>query len=341
VLIRSRTSSGLRRPTFVPGFVYLYSLAKFRGLEYIQWVAEEEVLMSVTRVRRRLSLQILAVAILCAAVNGCVNLDDAAGLSKLSDEARVALPRVSNDVAGTCARQNILIENTPAAERPKTEQTQDCKPYQELADHLAKDQNVLIAYFDALGKLSSNKPLGYDAAIDQNVTASSTNTAFSASAITAGNDAQNLLKSLADAATAGYREKQLGRLIDANDASVQSLTGSLKKVITVDYALLLSNEELSLDSFYQGPMASAQPNERLAFILVQRQYAHDKAALQIRKDNATAYGKAMDDMAALHSKLKQEAGKRASMIEVAKQVAPVVESLRTALSDIQSRSNQP
>src|SRR5258708_17598012 len=29
-----------------------------------------------------------------------VNLDDAAGLSKLSAEARVSLPRVSNDVAG-------------------------------------------------------------------------------------------------------------------------------------------------------------------------------------------------------------------------------------------------
>jgi hypothetical protein len=49
----------------------------------------------------------------------------------------------------------------------------------------------------------------------------------------------------------------------------------------------------------------------------------------------------MDDMAALHSKLRQEADKRASMIEVAKQVGPIVESLRTALSDIESRSNQP
>jgi hypothetical protein len=297
--------------------------------------------MSVIMVRRRLVLQILSVAALCVAMDGCVNLDDAAGLSKLADEARVALPRVSNDVAGTCARQNTLFENTPAAERPKAEQAQDCKPYQELAEHLAKDQNVLIAYFDALGKLSSNQPLGYDAVIDQNVTASSTNTAFSASAVTAGNDAQNLLKALADAATAGYREKQLGRLIDANDAAVQSLTKSLKKVITVDYALLLSNEELGLDNFYQGPMASAQSNERLALILVQRQYAHDKTGLQIRKGNAATYGRAMDDMAALHSKLKQEADKKASMIEVARQVGPIVESLRAALSDIQSRSNQP
>ncbi|WP_433967019.1 hypothetical protein [Tunturiibacter gelidiferens] len=297
--------------------------------------------MPVFRSSRNFCFQMFAVAVLCASLNGCVNLDDAAGLSKLSDEARVALPKVSNDVAATCARQNTLFENTPAAERPKEGQAQDCKPYQELADHLAKDQNVLIAYFDALGKLSSNKPMGYDADIDQNVTISGTNTAFSASAITAGNDAQNILKSLADAATSGYREKQLGQLISANDAAVQSLTQSLKKVITADYAVLLANEELSLDTFYQGPMASARPNERLALILVQRQYAHDKTALQSRKAGIVSYGKVMDDLAALHTKLKQEAGKRANMVEVSKQVAPVVESLKTALSDIQSRSNQP
>jgi hypothetical protein len=297
--------------------------------------------MSVIRVRRGFFAQIVTMAALCVAMGGCVNLDDAAGLSKLADEARVALPKVSNDVVGTCARQHVLFENTPAAERPKTEQAQDCKAYQELADHLAKDQDALIAYFDALGKLSSNQPLGYDAVIDHNVTASGTNLAFSASAITAGNDAQSLLKSLADAATAGYREKQLGRLIDASDDAVQSLARSLKKVVTADYALLLSNEQLSLDTFYQGPMASAQPNERLALILVQRQYANDKSALQARKDDAAAYGKVMDDLAALHTKLKQEADKKASMVEVARQVAPVVESLRTALSDIQSRSNQP
>jgi hypothetical protein len=276
---------------------------------------------------------------LCASLNGCVDLDDAAGLSKLSDEARIALPKVSNDVAATCARQNTLFENTPAAERAKTEKAQDCKPYQELADHLAKDQEALIAYFDALGKLSSNKPLGYDATIGQNITVSSTNTAFSANAITAGNDAQNLLKALADAATNGYREKQLRKLVIANDAAVQSLTRSLKKVITGDYGVLLGNEELGLDTFYQGPMASAQSNERLALILVQRQYDHDKAALQTRKDAAASYAKAMDDLGAIHAKLKDEAGKKMSMVKVAKQVGPIVASLTSALSNIRSRSN--
>ena len=295
--------------------------------------------MSAVRIGRNPWFQSVAIMTLCVSLNSCIDLDDAAGLSKLSDEARIALPKVSNDVAATCARQNALFENTPAAERAKTEQAQDCKPYQELADHLAKDEEALLAYFDALGKLSSNKPLGYDTTIDKNVTASSTNTAFSANVIAAGNDAQNLMKALADAATRGYREKQLGELVISNDAAVQSLTRSLKKVITGDYSVLLGDEELSLDTFYQGPMDSTPSNERLALILVQRQYSHDKAALQTRKYCITSYGKAMDDLGALHAKLKDEAGKKMSMVEVAKQVGPIVESLKTALSDIQSRSN--
>jgi hypothetical protein len=181
--------------------------------------------------------------------------------------------------------------------------------------------------------------MGYEAAIAENVTATRTNSALSANTIAAGNDAQSILKSLADAATRGYREKQLGQLIQQNDPAIQSLTQALKKVITVDYALLLSNEEFSLDNFYQGPMASAKPNERLTLILVQRQYAHDKTALESRKDDVAAYSKIMDDIAALHTKLKQEAAGKASIVEICKQVRPLVLSLNAALSDIQSRSN--
>jgi hypothetical protein len=288
---------------------------------------------------RRVSMRIVAGATFLLAANGCVNLDDAAGLSKLSAEARISLPRVSNDVAVTCARQNTLFENTPSAERPPAAQAQDCKPYQEIANHLAKDENVLADYFDALGKLASNEPMSYDVVIEANVTATRINSRLAANTATAGNDAQSILKSLADSATKGYRSKQLGQLIQQNDPAIQSLTQALKKVITGDYALLLSNEELSLDNFYQGPMASAKPNERLTLILVQRQYSHDETALQHRKDDIAAYGRVMDDIAALHSKLKEEAARKASIVEIDKQVAPIVQSLTTALSDIQSRSN--
>jgi hypothetical protein len=286
---------------------------------------------------RNLILRILGGAILLLALNGCVNPGDAADLSKLSDQARVALPRVSNDIAGTCARQATLFDNTPAAERSSNLKPLDCKPYQDLATHLAIDQNILLDYFDALGKLSSNQPLGYDASIGENATAISTNSALSSGAATAGKDAESLLKSLTDAATRGYREKQLDQLLKENDPAVQSLTQSLKKVVTGDYSLMLSNEESTLDNFYQGPMAAAQPNERLALILVQRQYAHDKTALQSRKDAAADYGKLMDGIAALHSKLTQQASQKASIVEIARQAEPIVKSLRTTILDLQSR----
>jgi len=289
---------------------------------------------------RGLALRIVAGATFLLAANGCVDQKDAASLSKLSDEARVSLPRVSNDVAGTCARQNTLFENTPPAERPPASQVQDCKPYQEIADHLAKDESVLADYFDALGKLASNQPMGYDAALDTNVTATGANPSLSANAASAGNAAQSILKSLADAATKGYREKQLGQLIQQDDPAIQSLTQALKRVITVDYALLLANEEVSLDTFYKGPMAGAQPTERLTLILVQRQYAHDKAALEFRKEDIAAYSKVMDDIAALHAKLKQDAAKKISVVEIDKQLGPIIRSIINALSDIQSRSNK-
>jgi hypothetical protein len=296
--------------------------------------------MSLTTAPRGLALRIVAGATFLLAANGCVNPEDAAGLSKLSHEARISLPRVSNDVSGTCARQNILFENTPQAERPPAEQAQDCKPYQEIADHLAKDENVLADYFDALSKLASNEPLSYDAAIEENVAATKLNSALSANTASAGNDAQRILKSLADASTKAYREKQLGQLIQQDDAAIQSLTQALKKVISADYALLLSNEEVSLDTFYKGPMAAAQPTERLTLILVQRQYAHDKTALEFRKEDIAAYSKVMDDIAALHAKLKQDATKKISMVEIDKQVGPIIRSIINALSDIQSRSNK-
>jgi hypothetical protein len=286
---------------------------------------------------RSSTTKFLIASTLLFSLAGCVNQDDAAGLSKLSDEARVALPKVSNDVEGTCLRQNTLLDNTPANERPASVKPLDCMPYHELAAQLGREQKVLLDYFDALGKLASNKPMGYDATVDANVTAIGANSSLSASAATAGKDSEGLLKSLADAATHGYREKQLNQLLHDNDLAVQSLTQALKKVITVDYELMLSNEESTQDNFYQGPMAAAKPDERLALILVQRQYAHDKTALQRRKAATTSYGKLMDELGVLHAKLTQQAGQKASLSEIGKQVAPIVESLKNTVADLQAR----
>jgi hypothetical protein len=287
--------------------------------------------------RRCSAAKFLITSTLLFSLAGCVNQDDAAGLSKLSDEARAALPRVSNDVEGTCLRQNTLLDNTPANELPASVKPLDCAPYHELAAQLGRDQKILLDYFNALGKLASNKPMGYGAAVDANVTEIGANSSLSASAAAAGKDSEGLLKSLADAATHGYREKQLNQLLHDNDLAVQSLTQALKKVITADYGLRLSNEESTLDNFYQGPMAAAKPNERLTLILVQRQYAQDKTGLQRRRAAATSYGRLMDDLGVLHAKLTHQAGQKASLAEIGKQIAPTVESLKNVVADLQSR----
>jgi hypothetical protein len=271
-------------------------------------------------------------------VGGCVNLDDVAGLTKLADSARETLPAVVADIPASCQRHNSLLHTKHRAERPASLQVQDCKPYQDVAFHLSKDQNVLIAYFDSLGKLASNAPLSYDKSIDTNVTTTEKVPNLSRETIAASSAAQKIAKILADVATKAYREHKVDSIIKNTDHDVQELTADLKKVVAVEYSGILSNENEILDTYYEGPMAAGGKSERLALILVQRQYDADTAALQSRKSAATAYGKVMDSLAQLHGKLKAEALKKASLREIAQQIGPDIANLKDAISELQTRS---
>jgi hypothetical protein len=285
---------------------------------------------------RLLLRTLLLLCLLCA--TGCVNLDDVAGLTKLADSARQTLPAVVADIPATCQRQNSLLNGIPKDERPASLQVQDCKPYQDVADHLSTDENVLIAYFDSLGKLASNAPLSYDKNIDTNVTTVGKLPNLSQGTIAASSAAQKIAKVLADAATKAYREHEVNSIIKNTDDAVQELTADLKKVVVVEYSGILSNESEILDTYYEGPLAAAGKSERLALILVQRQYEDDTAALQSRKSAAIAYGKVMDSLASLHAKLKAEALKKASLREVAQQIGPDIANLKDAISELHTRS---
>jgi hypothetical protein len=284
------------------------------------------------------SLRLLATAAILFTFSGCVDLDSGANLTKIADQAKIALPRVSNDVAATCRRQNAFVNDTPAAERPPDTAPQDCKPYQQVAHHLAVDQTILTDYFEALGQLASNKPMSYDATITADTSAISANSAISTDTANAATAAEKVLKALSDAATKGYRRKQLGTLIKATDPAIQSLTQALKQVITEDYKTLLSNEETKMNSFYQGPIATNSQSERLSLILVQRQYEQDQRALDERRADIVSYGKVMDDIAALHTKLVQEADKNFNTSAIAKEIQPLITAIQNALAAIESRS---
>lgn len=269
-------------------------------------------------------------------LGGCVNLDDIAQLRKLADGAQQVLPEVVADIPGSCQRQNLLFHNIPSGERPPALAVQDCKPFQDVADHLAKDQNVLIAYFDALGRLSSNTPLSFGQTIDTNVATIEKLQNLSKDVVAASSAAQEIAKVLGDAVTRSYRADKVNAIVLKSDDAVQELTADLKRIIVTDYAGILSNESTALDTYYQGPIAARGQNERLALILVQRQYDGDTIALQSRKTAAIAYGKVMDNFASLHAKLKLQAAKKASLGETAQQIGPDISDLKDAISKLQA-----
>lgn len=276
-------------------------------------------------------------AVICfALVGGCVNLDDIAQLTKLAGSAQQTLPPVVADIPASCQRQNLLFSDIPSQERPPDLLQQDCKPFQDVADHLTKDQNVLIAYFDALGKLASNTPLSYGQTIDTNVTTIGKLPSLSKDTISASTAAQGIAKVLGDIVTQGYRAKKLNSIILTTDDAVQQLTANLKKVIAVEYVGILSNESELVDAYYQSPIAARGQSERLALIVVQRQYHSDATALESRKNAADAYGKVMKSFGSLHTKLKVEAAKKASLSEIAKEIGPDISNLKDAISKLQT-----
>ena len=291
--------------------------------------------MSSFRSTSRLLLRVVAPAAFLFFV-GCVNLDDIVELTKLADNAQQTLPLVVADIPATCQRQNHMLGNIPAEEKPPTLQAQDCTPYKDLAAHIIKDQNVLITYFDSLGKLASNKPLSYSKNIDADIKTISQMSQLSKNEIGASTAAQQIAKVLADAITKSYREHKVNSIIEQTDGAVQELTADLKKVITEDYTGLLSNEGAVLDIYYKSPMASAGKTERLGLLAAQRQYEEDTAALQARQAATADYAKVMDNLGALHAKLKQEAEKKASLREIGEQVGPMVSDLKDAISKLRT-----
>ena len=267
---------------------------------------------------------------------GCVDLDDVAQLRKLADNLQQTLPAVVADVPASCQRRNVFLNDIPAEERPPSLQPEDCKPYQDVADHVAKDQNVLIAYFDALGKLASNTPLAYPKTIDTSVATIATLPNLSKNTIAANTAAQKIAGVLADVVTRSYRERKVNSIVERTDDAVQQLTTALKIVITTDYVGILSAEAESVDIYYKSPTAAAGGSQRLALIIVQRQYHGDTDILRARKAAAVAYGQVMDNLASLDGKLKKQAEKKASLREIAQEIGPDISNLKDAISQLQT-----
>lgn len=209
----------------------------------------------------------------------------------------------------------------------------NCASFHAIVDRVAADQSVLIAYLDALARLANNRPPAYRANIAGNVTTLSGYAGISTHVEAASTAAQKILGSLADLATEGYRAKHITKLLETTDPAVQQLTTALKDVVTTDYTILLETKRTSLANYYEAPMV-AQKGERLALILVQRQYDSDSASLVNRLALARAYGQVMTSVVATHATLAAEARSKASMKKLAEDIGPSLTNLKDAVAGL-------
>lgn len=256
---------------------------------------------------------------------GCDGGKEMADLGAISDSLRVTLPVVSGDIAATCERQNRLVEEIPIDERLATDKAQDCRPFQKLAERVAQDQGVLLAYLNAVGELASGGQAAFDAKLAANQTALSGYTGLPTTVVTASTAAQEVLGKLTDLTTRHYRRREVAAIVRSADPAVQRLTSALRQVVATDYPVLLGSEQNLLANFYEGPIA-ARKGERLTLILVERQYDMDKDALEERKATAAAYGEVMSTLAAMHGRLAavgMGAGSRADEAAVKASLATV------------------
>jgi hypothetical protein len=125
-------------------------------------------------------------------------MDDVLGLTQLANSADSTLRSIIDDIPKSCERQNRFVADAPPEGQQVEFETENCKPYQQIATHLSKDESVLIAYFASLGKLASNTPLSYGQSIDTSVATFEKLPDLSAETIAVNPAAQKIVTTLTD-----------------------------------------------------------------------------------------------------------------------------------------------
>lgn len=275
---------------------------------------------------------------------GCGELGEVTALGGVADGLRTALPQVSGDFYGSCERRAALVVRIPAVERPASLGTTlpDCAPARALGTQLAADEAALTEYLAALSRLGTGAAFTYGKAVSGDITtvndfgvAAGANKNVAADGQKAAVTALTLTGKLADLATRHLRARDVRRIVLEANPGVQALTAALYQVGDVDYGIVLADERGVLEAYYAGPMAAAQPGERLALILVQRQFDDDVERLDRRRAAATDYGAVMQEIGTLHASLAQAARDSGGFEARVKALAPQVSQLRAAVAKLE------
>ncbi|RRA50478.1 hypothetical protein D1Y84_00240 [Acidipila sp. EB88] len=213
---------------------------------------------------------------------------------------------------------------------------------------------MLFDYVDALGKLSAADATGFEKAAPTLGT-SFKNTGFDTTQQDMANAAGTLAGAITKLATLGYREKEVADIIQKSQRPVRTLAQGLANQIAPDkvpidtpcsyappagtpptYLLELCNEEQTIHSYYDVPLASeTDPGLK---IILRGQYQTALDQLAAREKAALAYRTFMMGIADAHDKLvtASKAGfDKAAVQNLAKQISEPISGITESVKSLE------
>jgi hypothetical protein len=255
----------------------------------------------------KLSLIFSAILIgLCAtscAPLGRLTIKELAGVSA---KATAQVSAIATDLPESCVRMNeyrIIRTGDYDPETLHQKADSSCAGYQKTKQTVMVSASILTGYLDALTNLAAGKGVKFD----------STLTKLAGSVQTLGVPANQtsaiggLAKLVANAASAGWREKQLRQAIETANADVQVLTKTLADVVNQDaggsYQQNLLNEEEAAKKLYLATIKENRNHDPLMILLVHQQWKRDYYVIQDRKQAAAACQALLAKIGAAHQTL--------------------------------------
>jgi hypothetical protein len=241
----------------------------------------------------RLCASSLSFAVLLL-ITSCADLS---AIAKFADSAKSAadgFSDIAKDFAGSATRRSLYVSDE---EKPKV--LEKAANYKALEPDMMAAQKVLTDYISGLADIATDNPASRDASITA-TQGGLEKVGMSTDQATAG---VGLVSKLVDAAVNGYRAKKAGKVIRECNPLLQDYLKGLEQIVGTDYTLVLNNEKISAQGYYEGLLHRYGDKEPLAAVTIRVQMQHDLDGIEKKQKAAEAYVKILTDIGAGHQKL--------------------------------------
>lgn len=137
-----------------------------------------------------------------------------------------------------------------------------------------------------------------------------------------------LATKLTDAALAAYRGRKVGKAIHDCNGQLQDYLKGMEHIVGDLYPLVLDNEKLSVEGYYQDLLHNYEAKEPLAAVTIKLQRKQDLDAIAKKQEAAKAYVKILTDIGEGHQKL-YDAGEHPTAKQLIGIVEPYVQDIAT------------